>query len=163
MGRHRLIKAPLIEWPMSAIGLAGLAAKPPIDRSDLWAPMHPSVNLCDTRKANRSYRGHQHSHTHTHTRARVLDASVVQFGCKWGDYPLHPSFSSPIPLMLCSTIKNGKPVRTATCCIRKVLIISQREAMTDAPGALQNVMLNDMQIDETSFFYRSLHWQISTQ
>jgi len=29
--------------------------------------------------------------------------------------------------------------------------------MTDAPGALQNVMLNDMQIDETSFFYRSLH------
>jgi len=30
--------------------------------------MHPSVNLCDTRKANRSYRSHQHSHTHTHTR-----------------------------------------------------------------------------------------------
>jgi len=70
MGRHGLIKAPLIEWPMSAIGLAGLVAKPPIDQSDLWAPMHPSVNLRDTRKANCSYRSHQTLHTHTQARAR---------------------------------------------------------------------------------------------
>jgi hypothetical protein len=33
--------------------------------------------------------------------------------------------------------------------------ISQCEAMTDTLGPLQNVMLNDMQIDETSFFYKS--------
>jgi hypothetical protein len=35
MGRHGLIKALLIEWPMSAIGLAGSVAKPPIGQSDL--------------------------------------------------------------------------------------------------------------------------------
>jgi hypothetical protein len=33
--------------------------------------------------------------------------------------------------------------------------ISQCEAMSDALDALQNVMLNDMQIDETSFFCKS--------
>lgn len=162
MGRHRLIKAPLIEWPMSAIGLAGLAAKPPIDRSDLWAPMHPSVNLCDTRKANRSYRSHQHSHTHTLGHGSWTH-QLYSLGVNGVIIRYTPHSHPPISLMLCSTIKNGKPVRTATCWIRKVLIISQCEAMTDAPGALQNVMLNDMQIDENSFFYRSLHWQISTQ
>jgi hypothetical protein len=165
MGRHRLIKAVLIEWPMSAIGLAGLAVKPPIDRSDLWAPVHPSVNLCDTRKANRSYHSHQHTHTHTH-RLRSWKHQLYSLGVNGVNGVIIRNSPHRHPYSDSNAVQYNKEwqARSYSYMLNSQRSEHQRVWSNDwRTSALQTVILNDSCIDGTSFFHESLQWQISTK